>query len=333
MFKNNTKNQHFVSQTEQRLNAINPSDKKSKQKIYSFDVLDKKRYKLSSPIEKKIENNLSISCLYNFWVGSDKDKEIYSNFEMFFNKYEKNIRKNTEKLLDKIKENNSDIKEELFNIIYAKTMNSFRNPFCIDRNLKIFGAKKYRPTSHSLLSVFRKIDYSNSDVDRICKKLCIDKKSYRDWLKSIFLLLVVTNNNGKNILENIVDNMLCDPYSKCFVSIYQYTNSNVLLSDKGFVELSNEDCSYFLCNIDRNNFICLSFCDCNDFINNFSQGYLDRKKDFIKYWEKTSTRIDVDVKINNMDILSIYNQCAVSYSFKNCYSSSNEEPYGCHIDK
>ncbi|HDZ9127033.1 TPA: hypothetical protein RUY84_003507, partial [Vibrio cholerae] len=60
--ENYTKNQHFLSQAEQRLNAINPTAKAKNQRIYSFDILrgsDGADCKLAEAKSVRIESNLS----------------------------------------------------------------------------------------------------------------------------------------------------------------------------------------------------------------------------------------------------------------------------------
>jgi hypothetical protein len=47
MLENDTRNQHFVTQGEQRLNALNPQADPRNQRIYSFAVVDRENYKLA----------------------------------------------------------------------------------------------------------------------------------------------------------------------------------------------------------------------------------------------------------------------------------------------
>ena len=63
MQENDTRNQHFVTQGEQRLNALNPQADPRNQRIYSFEVVDRENYKLAleSPIGRPIGSNLSLS--------------------------------------------------------------------------------------------------------------------------------------------------------------------------------------------------------------------------------------------------------------------------------
>jgi hypothetical protein len=59
--ENLIRNQHFISQAEQRLNAMNPNTLPENQRIYEFNVVDRDVpvLKLQSPNGRKIENSLS----------------------------------------------------------------------------------------------------------------------------------------------------------------------------------------------------------------------------------------------------------------------------------
>lgn len=46
-WKNTTKVQHFISQVEQRLNAINPNALAKNQRIYEFDIIDREKFEIS----------------------------------------------------------------------------------------------------------------------------------------------------------------------------------------------------------------------------------------------------------------------------------------------
>ena len=90
--ENETRNQHYLSQVEQRLNSFNPDDKKKKQRIYTFNIIDREDYKISLLSDKGslIENNLSLEDLFSFDVV---DKKIRANLETLFHAYECDIGK------------------------------------------------------------------------------------------------------------------------------------------------------------------------------------------------------------------------------------------------
>ena len=77
MFNNKTRNQHYISQVEQKLNCINSSIAKEKRRIYQFKALDREslEYKLSNEIGVKIENNLSFNDLYSLEIFDDATRD------------------------------------------------------------------------------------------------------------------------------------------------------------------------------------------------------------------------------------------------------------------
>jgi len=71
MLENDTRNQHFVTQGEQRLNALNPMADPKNQRIYSFEVVDRENYKLilENPAGRAIGKTLSLFDLFSFDVS------------------------------------------------------------------------------------------------------------------------------------------------------------------------------------------------------------------------------------------------------------------------
>ena len=72
MLENDTRNQHFLTQGEQKLNALNPQADPSNLRIYSFTVFDRENYilALESPNGRPIGSNLSLFDLFSFDVPS-----------------------------------------------------------------------------------------------------------------------------------------------------------------------------------------------------------------------------------------------------------------------
>ena len=71
---NQTKNQHFISQIEQRLNASNPEAAPAKQRIYEFEIVDRdcRVLRLSGSRGRPVANNLSMRDLFTFDIAKDK---------------------------------------------------------------------------------------------------------------------------------------------------------------------------------------------------------------------------------------------------------------------
>jgi hypothetical protein len=144
---NDTRNQHFVTQGEQRLNALNPEADPKKQRIYSFEVVDRENYtlKLENPIGRPIGKSLSLFDLFSFDVPGKSRLRL--NFESLFQKYEGYIKDHTLSLLAKLNAGSRDLKAEIINLFAAKMLNFVRNPFSIVKVLNSFpGLANYDPT-------------------------------------------------------------------------------------------------------------------------------------------------------------------------------------------
>ncbi|EPG2603423.1 hypothetical protein OQO75_003073, partial [Acinetobacter baumannii] len=187
MFNNETRNQHFISQVEQKLNCIDPTLPRERRRIYKFKIDDREEltFNLVNPLGVKIENNLSFNDLYTFDVFSDRTR---NNFEAYFGKYEVNIEVFTNKILNKIDKNEAITIEEIKDLIFCKMMNFIRNPFSIEKCLNIFGSlSTVSPTDTHALREFRKIKKENIHVSPdVLAQLNITEDKYIQWLKMIF---------------------------------------------------------------------------------------------------------------------------------------------------
>jgi len=137
MLSNATRNQHFLSQVEQRLNSIDRSLLTDKPHIYEFKVLDRGEIRLSQPKKQRIENNLSMLDLFSFDV--DKNQPLRQNFEALFQRYEDDMRAHTEGLLNKLAQGEFAVGNEIMNLYAAKLLNFARNPYSVTKALNTFG--------------------------------------------------------------------------------------------------------------------------------------------------------------------------------------------------
>src|SRR5664279_1243886 len=112
MRPNQTKNQHYVSQAEQRLNAMNPQARPENQRIYAFDIVDRETPipTLGEPRKDKIARSLSYEDIFSFDVI---DSRYRNNLEDMFQRYEENILRDSEALIDKLRHGQADIKTEI----------------------------------------------------------------------------------------------------------------------------------------------------------------------------------------------------------------------------
>ena len=158
MLENSTRKQHFVTQAEQRLNAMNPDADARHMRIYSFEVVDRDNYilALESGNGRAIGTNLSLFDLFSFDVPDGGS--VRHNFKSLFHKYEKHIAVHTRSLLAKLNAGSKDIKAEIIDLFAAKLLNFVRKPFCIPKVLNTFpGLAAYDPTDPALLTAYRRM--------------------------------------------------------------------------------------------------------------------------------------------------------------------------------
>jgi hypothetical protein len=233
--KNHTRNQHFVSQAEQRLNAANPSAEGENQRIYSFTLKDRESYlvKIDSMDAKKIEGELCFGDLFSFDVLDDGNRY---NFESLFQQYENNIAASTKKILSFLPVDGEGAKSEIRRLFDFKILNFVRNPYSIEKILNTFSPlRKLRPTNPLHLADFNRILQGRKPHQRhLCQKLNISEVDYSDWLSVLFLLLTQFTANGGNILEEVTEKMFQDPNKVVFDYIYTFDDKTCFISDRGY---------------------------------------------------------------------------------------------------
>jgi hypothetical protein len=233
---NQTKNQHFISQAEQCLNASNPNAAPANVRIYEFEIVDrdKRVLRLTGSKGRSIENNLSMLDLFTFDI--DKDKNLRMNFEDAFGRYESVMRVNTESILLAHSKGRSDIAQELFTLFVAKLLNFIRNPYSIQKAINTFGClAEVHPTNPPIYD-----DYTRTMIGRqphqahLCRQLGISDEQYRTWLRLLFMLLTPMSNRPGNLLEESIKSLFEKEDHALFVHVHKYDHERCLLSDRGF---------------------------------------------------------------------------------------------------
>ncbi len=231
--QNNTHNQHYISQSEQRLNAIPLTNEK---RIHSLILQSRDSGKVKA--ERKdgvpIVSNLSGEDLFSFSI----DEPHRTNLEAAFQRFEKNIRQHTEVVCAKLRAGSKHVNSEMREIYLAKQMNSFRNPHCIRKTLNsTTPVRGYRPTDPGLLEVFKKIEEPREGRDKICERYGVDESEYKEWLR-LLLMLFAVKQDGLMIFEHIINDSLRESITVFRVYLYE-GDETCLLSDRGFNEITN----------------------------------------------------------------------------------------------
>lgn len=316
-----TKNQHFIPQVEQRLNALNPLAKEDNQKIYSFSLKDRDTYliELDSKNGLKISNTLSLNDIFSFDV-LEKEAVRY-NFEKLFHKYESNIKNNTDSLLLKLSTAEADIKPEILNIFLSKFLNFVRNPYSIRKILNTFPQlNELQPTNPVHYKNFERVlNGIKPQQNYLCNQLGVTKEEYKEWLSLIFLLLTPFEEDQPNFLEEVVKGLYENPDLFIIVMIYTYDDKTCLLSDRGYsIPLPEDDHLSLDFNLYSHGFIRYVFTDI-DLI-----APQNAPKNLIEKFKKNQKSIPVHHIINDLNELERYNKHVVYQCSKNVFNSSSE---------
>ena len=225
-----TRNQHFVSRSEQRLNASGDGD-------YIYEFMIQRRgvaedIRLAAAKRRKIGGNLKFDDLFSFNVAPEAN--LRENFEELFQQYEDKMASLTTSLLAKAAVRSSDVVVELVDLMSAKLMNFVRNPFSIERMLNTFpnlrGLRPTDPDKNALLE--RVLNGRNPHQKYICGELKISDGQYRDWLATIFVLLEDLRPGHTNMLNQIVADLFNSRDTAACAMVCTYSEQKVLLSDR-----------------------------------------------------------------------------------------------------
>jgi hypothetical protein len=235
---NETRNQHFVPQVEQKLNASNPDSTSGKFRIYSFRITDREAYQieLEAPRGRAIATTLSMLDLFSFDVPGGGPLRM--NLEALFHKYEANVEIHTKGLLEKLAVASADIKTELIDLFAAKLLNFVRNPFCIQKVLNSFpGVGRYEPTDPELLAVYRRIiNGQKPHQTHLCRQLDVSQETYVEWLRLIFVLLMQTGDDRPNLFEGMIKGLFEARGTQAAALVWTYDQDVCLLSDRSYCQ-------------------------------------------------------------------------------------------------
>lgn len=316
-FSNETKNQHFVSQSEQRLNASNPDADVSKQRIFSFLVHDRENYdiRLENNRARLIIKNLSIHDLFTFDIPSKYERRF--NFENLFQRYEGRIVSATESLLRKLESNNNDISHEIGTIFTAKIIGFSRNPYSVEKILDTFGVlANYQPTAPDSIHIFQRILSGRKPHQaKLCAELGITDKEYERWLRVLFMLFYKSGDGGLLMVESIVKSLFEAKTQSAAILVCVYSGEKCLLSDRSFSQITNRQDQVGLeFNLKSNAFIRFMFAD--------NRGLFPHATPkLVEQYQTMRHPIQVLYRIDDMECLQGFNRNAVYQCHRRVYSS------------
>jgi hypothetical protein len=322
-YSNDTANQHYISQVEQRLNARNPKAKHSNQRIYSLSLVDRETFTLAHDSQegRLISKNLSLRDLFSFDVLPSNARK---NYEETFQGYEGTMRNNTVSLLTKLEQGPEDIKEEILAIFVAKFMNFLRNPYSIKKALDtVGGVTRFEPTDPDLLTQFNAVlTGSKPHQDHLCAELGITTDEYRMWLASLFMMLMRPKPQEPNLMELTVKQLFERPSGFPMVCVHRYTcddaDKRCLLSDRGFASpLPDEPHLSFNFNLCSTAFITYLFGSVDDI-----KLPVAPPPHIIERYKTLGKTVYVHPFVNDFAALARYNQNVVYQCHRTVYSSS-----------
>lgn len=324
MLENDTRNQHFLTRVEQKLNAMNPRAGAPNLRIYSFEVVDRENYilALESQNGRLIGSNLSLFDLFSFDVPGGSSLRL--NFESLFHKYEAHIEAHTKNLLAKLNARSRNIKAEIIDLFAAKLLNFVRNPFSIVKVLNSFpGIADYDPTNPALLADYRRVVSGRKPHQaHLCTQLGISDAQYVKWLRVLFMLLMPMVEGRPNFFEEMIKHLLENRKMHVAAFVWEYDSARCLLSDRG-VSQPMEDGPHmmsFSFNLCATAFVDYIFADPAT----LAQGMAS--PEFIAHviasWERLPEKqINVTFLRNNLDMLARYNRRVVEQCYKRVYCS------------
>lgn len=247
MEKRKTRNHHYISQVEQRLNAIDPHVKPDNQRIFQFRVVrpEPPLIELVDETGRRIEKNLTRRDLYTLKKLPGGGQH---NLESAFQVYEDDVGLLTKSLLEKIKDpRRVDIKVEIVRMYLLKMMNAFRNPHSIIRTLETLSLLEGVVPGDSILrDHFASLNnVTMAQASKLAAEFNVTEQQYITWLKTLYLLILQPLDGGMNLLEHLVKGLMESPRFIKTITVLQYEgqheDSGILIGDRGWVDISHEE--------------------------------------------------------------------------------------------
>ncbi len=326
---NTTRNQHYLPQVEQRLNAANPDASIKRQRIYSFEVTDRERLslRLENPNGRPISSTLAFQDLFSFDVASNDTSRL--NFEALFERYERRIYEISQRLYQNIRADFSTLREtviivsespfygDIVDLFTFKILNFARNPHSITKALNTFGGlATYYPTSPKHLSYFERIIEGQRPHQRwLCQELGVSEQDYITWLKAIFMLFVEVDAEGTDFLTSMVRGLFQDEKSIVGVMVATYDDPICLVSDRAVTtNISQHGVEGFDFNVCSRAFVRYIFGKVDAMVPHAPQHLLEGFK-------RPSKQIHFHHRHNDLVVLGSFNRNVVFQSHRRVYSA------------
>lgn len=315
-----TRNQHFVSQAEQRLNAANPEAESGRQRVFSFRVHDRESYdiRLESRRGRLISGNLSLDDLFTFDVAPDHGSRF--NFEVLFQRFEREVVATTESLFQKLAAGDQDVGGEIGSLFTAKLLNFARNPFSVAKILNTFGVlANYQPTAPAASRMFERVlNGRKPHQTRLCAELGISDFDYERWLKMLFMLFSESGDGKLSLLESTVKAVFDLKSHAVAVLVCTYTQARCLLSDRSFSEtLRRPNWIGLEFNLHGNAFIRYLFADHGELVPH-------APREWVEQYQTFKHPVNVRHHVDDFDCLRGFNRNAIYQCHSRVFCSARD---------
>lgn len=325
------RNHHFISQAEQRLNAIDKKVKNKNQRIYSFDILHKEdpKLKASSPKSVRIEENFCRTDLFTLNVLESGGQH---NLEDAFFKYENASSLLVQSLLQKLDSSAPEtLGSELVRLYQLKLINTLRNPYTIRRTLAMFRELRGAvPADEALRAHFKSLDGAyRPQVEKICAEFKISEEEYIDWLKVLYLLILQPVKGKLNLVEDLMWGLFNNSNAIKSFSVYRYSD---YVKDRGIllcyqiIDLRyGEGTQVQMFNLDSSSFVLVTNIDIR------TQNLIGISSKLKEHDFRQNNVVHVDYVMDDMSMLRTFNEHCVWLAHLNVFCAF-DKPFGIYLE-
>ncbi|EFA4670629.1 hypothetical protein E0M61_17645 [Escherichia coli] len=338
IFTNSTINQHFLSRAEQRLNSKNKNANPRNQEINIFDVEDIKALGFNAtPATKKIAVALMEQDLFSIRTGRDKRlnlENLMIPFESGFSEAVDDFISNNAFKEKTVEENTKSLKK----ILSLKLMSTFRNPYYIERTLRIlnFGTNFILDSDEhlmALITLYRK----DNNIKRLSKTYNVSEQNYISWINTLIALLLNSEKN-KSIIEGMVNEIFMANEFIHFITLYTYDEDVVFLPEAGMYEVADDHSMQYFINLSSKAFLLihsnavsnLGKMKMSPALYQFIVEQCDGKNNIDDFIDEIKGSKYFHTQHNNYGMLKVFNTQCVFYAKKHVLYSQphiNEEIY------
>lgn len=324
------RNHHFISQAEQRLNAIDKTVKKKNQRIFKFEVLCRETPSLRAgpPSGVRIEDNLARLDLYALSV---LDGGQQYNLEDAFGQYENDSSSVVRSIFEKLDSSCTETLGEEIRRLYAlKLLNMIRNPYTIKTTLKMFSELNGAvPADEKLRAQFESFrGASRPQIVKTCTEFDISEDEYIAWLNILYLVMLQPVQGKMNLLEALMNRLFSNPDAIKSFTVHRYTD---LVKDKGIllcdqmIDLDRgEGVKQQMFNLDSSSFVVVLLIEAK------KQEFLPLGPDLQAVNLRQNYLIHVEEEVNNMAMLGAFNRHCV-YLANSSVFCAFDTPYGISV--